>query len=370
MVRGMEYVNSPSVRRAAFEASLVNPPNGYSQVRTERYTEERWGALPLWNPPARSIGLGESPPERLVDGQALSYEHVPWTHEALIELGARAFFDYPIQITPALHIAIEDPEQYGIVVDGDRLPTLVWTRTDGGIFPALTCASCHADRDQDGRWHAGRTNPNFNYGQLFEDFYGTRSARGRWGPAKVDVTVDGLVNPTVVTDLRPIAHQRYLHRAATLYNDPIALAVRLETLIITATGQVVRPPRKVIFAMALYLWSLADSLPPIPADKAGHAVFERECSGCHGGEGLVGEPIPLETVGTDPWVGLSGSRGTGMYRVPSLRGVGDRTPLFAAGGVSDLEELLDPARAAVGHTYGLALPADERDALLEYLRAL
>jgi hypothetical protein len=80
--------------------------------------------------------------------------------------------------------------------------------------------------------------------------------------------------------------------------------------------------------------------------------------------------VPIEQVGTDPAVGLSSERGTGMYRVPSLHRVGDRRRMFASGQVEDLDDLLSPTRKAVGHRYGLSLSDADRAALLEYLRAL
>ncbi len=367
---GADYVQSASARRAAFEASLVNPGNGYAQLRARRYTEEDWGALPLWNPPARPMVVGETRPETLEDGTSLAYEGIEWSREALIALGRRAFFLYPVQIAPSLVHAIDDPERYGMSVHEDRMDAAVWTETEGGVFPSLTCASCHADRADGGELVAGKTNRRFDYGRLLDDFYQTRSARGEWGPARVDVTPDDLSNPTVATDLRPVAYQRHIHRAATLHNDPIALAIRLETLLITASGQAVGPPREITFALSLYLWSMAEALPPIPTDGPGRVVYDRVCASCHGGAGLVGEPVALEQVGTDPAIGASRMRGTGTYRVPSLRGVGDRSPLLAAGGVPDLATLLDPERATLGHTYGFELDPRDRADLLAFLRAL
>ncbi|HEY4102524.1 MAG TPA: hypothetical protein VGM44_01490, partial [Polyangiaceae bacterium] len=76
-------------------------------------------------------------------------------------------------------------------------------------------------------------------------------------------------------------------------------------------------------------------------------------------------------------------RGTGTYRVPSLRGVSTRGPLLHDGTVPSLDAMFDPGRtspsfagalhgasAVPGHLFGLDLPAADRDALLEYLRAL
>ena len=80
--------------------------------------------------------------------------------------------------------------------------------------------------------------------------------------------------------------------------------------------------------------------------------------------------MALDIIGTDRSVGDSRERGTGVYRVPSLRAVGDRRALFASGAVDRIETLLDPQRSAVGHRYGLSLDIRDRIALLAYLQAL
>jgi mono/diheme cytochrome c family protein len=189
-----------------------------------------------------------------------------------------------------------------------------------------------------------------------------------WGRGRVDVTADGIDNPVSITDLRPVRHQRNLHHAATLRNDPLALAVRIETLTVTSHAELVRPPRKVAAALAVYLLSLAPTTPLPTGDGA--VVFARECASCHQGEAASGPPVPLAAVGTDPAVGTSPDRGTGSYRVPSLRAVGDRRRMFASGAIDDLDALLAPDRAVPGHRFGLTLDATDRTALLAYLRGL
>ena len=368
--RGHAYVHSAAARRGALEAALVNPANGYSVLRLAQYTEQAWGALPLWNPPTRPMAVGEAIPARLDDARPLDYEGVGWDLSALERLGERAFFEYPVQLAPALARAAADPARYGLSARDGRVETVLWADSPGGVFPAFTCATCHATRGAGGDWIPGKTNAALDYGRLLDDFHGIFSPQGEWGPARVDVTPDALFNPTVVTDLRPVAYQARLHRAGTLYNDPIALAVRLETLLITSSGRAVRPPREIVFALVVYLWRLADALPSVPQGGAGRAVFEATCAECHGGPGLAGAATSLAEVGTDPAVGESTMRGTGTYRISSLRGVGDRTPLLAGGGVADLATLLDPDRAAPGHAYGFDLDSADRAALLAFLAAL
>jgi hypothetical protein len=80
--------------------------------------------------------------------------------------------------------------------------------------------------------------------------------------------------------------------------------------------------------------------------------------------------VPLDRVGTDARVGLSSERGTGTYRVPSLRGASARGALLHDLSVPSLEALLDPARTAGGHVFGKNLDAAARAALLDYVKAL
>ncbi len=365
---GQVWAESSSIRRATLLDSFVDSTNGYSQLRIEKYTESEWGSLPLWNPPTQPVSPQQVSPTQ-VDGMPLDYESVPWEREALEALGRQAFFSYPVQLAPALLVAIDKPEEHGLPVIDGQFASIVWAQSPGGVMPAFTCASCHADHTADGPV-PGRTNHHFDYGAMLDAYFGTPSISGTWGPGRVDVTGDGMDNPTYITDLRPVAFQNRIHRAGTLYNSPTALAARLETLLITSLSQAARPPRKIIFAMAVYLLSLAEELPLVPLGTPGRAVFDEHCASCHGGEGLSGESIPLAEIGTPSAVGLSPARGTGAYRIPSLRGLGDRGALFSDGSVPDLDALLDPTRETPGHDYGTRLPADEKAHLIAFLSDL
>jgi len=165
-----------------------------------------------------------------------------------------------------------------------------------------------------------------------------------------------------------------------------------------------------LYALAMYLYSLvppANPNRPSALTAAGERVFEREqCALCH--------PAPLYTtneltpargfavpaadrasadvlpivVGTDPTLTLRTRRGTGYYKIPSLRGLWYRGPFEHNGSVATLEDWFDPRRvdddyvptgwkgyrvekrAVKGHEYGLRLsPADKR-ALIAFLQTL
>jgi mono/diheme cytochrome c family protein len=209
-----------------------------------------------------------------------------------------------------------------------------------------------------------------------------------WGPGRLDVTTQQGSEPVRIADLRPVRFLSYLQQDATVRaRDLSALAIRIETLVITAHGQVLRPPRMVALALAAYVLSLADALPDASeaaaASPAGARIFDVDCRGCHGSPGFTGEPVALSVIGTDPTLGRSADRGTGAYRVPSLRGVGTRGPLLHDASVSSIESLFDPTRpyagfasrlggtaGVSGHLYGLGLAAADRAALVSYLDAL
>src|SRR5262249_51649415 len=139
----------------------------------------------------------------------------------------------------------------------------------------------------------------------------------------------------------------------------------------------------------------------------GQRVFEREgCAGCHTpptytnnkltpadgfnapNEHLKQDDIMPMSVGTDPRLTLKARRGTGYYKVPSLRGVWCRGPFEHNGSVATLEDWFDPSRlrddyaptgfrgygvksrAVKGHQFGLDLSTVDRKALIAFLKTL
>ena len=168
---------------------------------------------------------------------------------------------------------------------------------------------------------------------------------------------------------------------------------------------------EVLYAIGAYLLSLE---PPRNPDMAspdvltyGERVFQREgCATCHtppdytsakltlaeGWQSPLDHPnradiLPV-SVGTDPGLTLRTRKGTGFYKIPSLRGVWYRPRLLHDGSLASLEEMFDQARltadyhskgwnppgtttrAVTGHTFGLALERNDKAALLAFLRSL
>ena len=165
-----------------------------------------------------------------------------------------------------------------------------------------------------------------------------------------------------------------------------------------------------LYALALYLYSLQP--PPNPnnfGDLAarGKKVFEREgCAACHTpplytnnkltpaqgftppkDAGQKYDILPI-SVGTDPSLALKTRRGTGYYKVPSLRGVWYRGMFGHSGWCATLEDWFDPRRtrddyvppgfkpygartyAVKGHPFGLDLDEQDRRALIAFLKTL
>lgn len=407
---GEPYLADASYRRAELIASLVDPRDGYAQERLAHYATgeaDDWDRLPEWSPPvepvqaseldapggasATSLGAGAAPLD-------LPDDVVSEDDPRLVALGEAAFHRYPVQLAPYLRVALASREtaaRYGLWVDEQAgVGGLVRARmADGSGALALTCASCHEARVA-GALVPGRPNDHLDIGAAMLDGANapvagaTGEAIAAWGPGRLDVTTSTGLEPVRIADLRPVRWLTHLQADATVHQiDRTALAIRIETLLITSSGETVRPPRVVALALASYVASLARRLPDEAAAAAssprGAQVFQQACTACHQGTALTGPPVPLAVVGTDPTLGESAVRGTGTYRVPSLHGVGTRGALLHDGTVPSLDAMFDPARtspgyalrlhgagAIPGHPFGLSLDAADRAALVAFLSAL
>jgi hypothetical protein len=171
-----------------------------------------------------------------------------------------------------------------------------------------------------------------------------------------------------------------------------------------------RLPDAALYALALYVYSLEPPPNPNPFDSkavAGKQVFFREgCPACHTpplytnnkltlAEGFTppkDRRAPLDvlpvSVHTDPGLALSTRKGTGYYKVPSLKGVWYRGHYLHDGSVASLEEMFDPdrlkdthipggwsppgavTRATRGHEFGLSLKPAEHEQLVAFLKTL
>lgn len=165
-----------------------------------------------------------------------------------------------------------------------------------------------------------------------------------------------------------------------------------------------------LYALALYVYSLQPPPNPNKLDAVaahGQKVFDREgCAMCHTpplytnnkltlAEGFTPpagavkkyDILPI-SVGTDPNLALKTRRGTGYYKVPSLKGVWYRSMFGHSGWCATLEDWFDPRRthedyvptgfkpygaktyAVKGHPFGLNLSAEDKKALIAFLKTL
>jgi hypothetical protein len=165
-----------------------------------------------------------------------------------------------------------------------------------------------------------------------------------------------------------------------------------------------------LYALVQYIISLEPPKNPNLGDgrsALGKKIFESEgCPGCHTpplytnnkltlargysppkDHTFAADIIPI-SVGTDPNLALKTRKGTGLYKIPSLKGVWYRGLYGHDGSVASLEDWFNPARlrndyvptgfkgyrvehrAVSGHEFGLNLGADDKAALIAFLKTL
>jgi hypothetical protein len=231
------------------------------------------------------------------------------------------------------------------------------------------------------------------------------------------------LSSTRMADLRGVRLRRYLDMTATHKNRGPEDIARYGILVEYAETGVFgphhmrpvhlsrarfRPPDEAMYAMALYIYSLDSASSPFPVDdlaRRGQAVFDaRHCDDCHTPPAYTSNEVvpvdgfdpPADTdldvlprrVGTDPGLALRTRKGTGYYKIPSLRGVWYRGLFEHNGSVASLEDWFDPRRlsedyvptgwrgpgvthrAVPGHRFGLDLSAEDKRALIAFLNTL
>jgi mono/diheme cytochrome c family protein len=232
-----------------------------------------------------------------------------------------------------------------------------------------------------------------------------------------------ILYPAKIPDLIGIKDRKYIDHTGTHRHRDIGDLMRYAALVSFAeavdfAGQRMILPEterfrtrlsdEALYALALYVYSLSPPPSPHPFDaqaEAGQKLFARErCGRCHTpplytnnkltlAEGFrppedATEDILHVSVGTDPGLALRTRKGTGYYKVPSLKGLWYRGHYLHDGAVGSLEEMFDPGRlendhvrggfapvgaesgAIPGHEYGLDLTPEERRQLIAFLRTL
>lgn len=234
-----------------------------------------------------------------------------------------------------------------------------------------------------------------------------------------------LFYPAKIPDLIGIKDRKYIDHTATHLHRGIGDLMRYAALVSFAETvdfgpyHVLAPetrrlrarlPDEALFALASYIYSLQPPPNPNPFDEkasVGQKIFAREgCVTCHTpplytnnhltlAQGFTPAPdtpalldiLPI-SVGTDPGLALDTRKGTGYYKIPSLKGVWYRGHYLHDGAAASLEEMFDPnrlsetyvpdgwlppgmtSRAIKGHEFGLKLKPNEREQLIAFLRTL
>jgi len=305
-------------------------------------------------------------------------------------LGRRVFFTLPLRTETVWTSAVRDAalgEQLGMVFDAQGTASgLVLARDlDGETRVAITCALCHTapSASGDGTLVPGRARRQLDYGLArvaYAESIGrplSDDARARytsWGRGRADVLEEESDVPIAIPDLYGLRDEPWFTQGATLRHvSPLALAVSQETQFVQANHLRTRPPRELVWALVIYLYSIE----PPPRTQApeqgiaqGQALFEAHCGGCHRNAIGSGDPVALSRIGTHPELASGSARGTGMYRPSPLLRVADAAPYLHHGAVATLEDLLDPERTEPGHRFGVELSDPDKGALLAYLRSL
>jgi hypothetical protein len=269
-----------------------------------------------------------------------------------------------------------------------------------------------------------KNDPNLILKNLTAAEYAALVAEERMGGA-ITRWNGSILFPAKIPDLIGIKDRKYIDHTATHLHrgigDLMRYAAQVSFAEITDFGPhhmlasdtkrvQARWPDASLYALALYIYSLQPPPNPNPFDakaQAGQKIFVREgCAGCHtpplytnnkltlavGFTPPKEKPASLDvlpiTVGTDAGLALSTRKGTGYYKVPSLKGVWYRGHYLHDGSVASLEEMFDPNRlksshvpggwmpvgakshAIQGHEFGLKLEDGEREQLVAFLRTL
>jgi mono/diheme cytochrome c family protein len=232
-----------------------------------------------------------------------------------------------------------------------------------------------------------------------------------------------ILYPTKIPDLIGIKDRKYIDHTGTHRHRNVGDLMRYAALVSFAEAvdfaehRVILPDTErfrtrlsdaALYALALYIYSLQPPPNPNAFDaqaEAGQEIFRRErCGRCHTPPLYTNNKLTLAagfeppddadvdilhvSVGTDPKLALNTRKGTGYYKVPSLKGLWYRGHYLHDGAVGSLEEMFDADRlrdehvrggfapvgaesgAIPGHEYGLELTPEERRQLIAFLRTL
>ena len=189
--------------------------------------------------------------------------------------------------------------------------------------------------------------------------------------------------PTKIPDLIGIKDRKYIDHTATHQHRGPGDLMRYAALVTYSDSSDFGPhrmltdeqrhvpfraPDEVLYALTMFIYSLSRPrirTRTIRTSRAARRVFLREgCGGCHTpplytnnrltlASGFTPPPehfkfldIMRVSVGTDPNLALKTRKGTGYYKVPSLKGVWYRGRYLHDGSLTTLEEMFDSGAPA------------------------
>lgn len=371
------YLTDRAFRREVLEDALWRPELPYSRSLLSAYAlpEGGWDLLPVQSPltapftrtDALALARGEA--LRLDDARAFGVPAEPETapDASFAALGAEVFTRLPMRADAWLDWLAGRPELWaeaGLSVNAEGVVRglVRFADADGRVRVGLTCAGCHAGDDV-----PGRGDRRLDLGHARALYAASRgldtSTLETWGPGRVDVTDTDSDDPTAIPDLFHVGQASHLnHSGVVQVSSRSTLAVRFETQFVQGHRMRSRPERRLMWALATFVSGLGEEAEagPIPD------VFAARCAGCHDpARAFGGDLVDAKTLAVDPAVAHDPERGTGAYRVPTLRGVSGNAPYLHDGSQPDL-----PALLAAGHPHGDVLPAAERAELLRFLNTL
>ena len=226
----------------------------------------------------------------------------------------------------------------------------------------------------------------------------------------------GLMIQTSIGDLMRYSAFNQTLDMLNSYNGFIPSGVDFKTLPEVGQGKFVGTAKRYsdmeLFALSNYLYSLLPPKNPEQFDpkilQRGSKVFEEEhCTECHTPPLYTNNKLsPVDDfspsksdysnldifddvpVGTNPGLALYTRRGTGFYKVPSLKGLWYRGPFGHSGSVATLEEWFDKGRLqnnyvpqgfkpplqkampVLGHQFGMGLADKDKKALIAFLQSI
>ena len=233
---------------------------------------------------------------------------------------------------------------------------------------------------------------------------------------------------TKIPDLIGVRDRRYIDHTGTHVNRGPEDIARYAILVSVADDGSIGPHRfftesqrklphrysdEAMYALGKFVYSLAPPPNPNKLDalaRRGQKVFESQgCAMCHTPPLYTNNMlIPVDgftppkdnpatarlhilrgiKLGTDPNLALRTRKGTGYYKVPSLKGLWYRGRIEHSGSIASLEEWFDrkrlrsdyvpsgwkapgaTTRAVPGHEFGLDLGAEDKRALIAFLKTL